>query len=166
MGWSLPSCSLTVVTSKNHTSIKIKQTASYKYLLSFYTIPGHGAQIGVDLGTVETGVNLRNWTNTLPSPKNIKWILARFSELLDSLYPHLWMILRVFLGLQITKNMDTKISFFPNKSILFFYIQIKSTKQNIKKIASGLNLGTLNQIVKCLDQNSPYLQLVAPPQKE
>lgn len=41
-------------------------------ILSFYTIPGHGAQIGVDLGTVETSVNLRNWTNTLPSPKNIK----------------------------------------------------------------------------------------------
>lgn len=62
--------------------------------------------------------------------------------------------------------MDTKISFFPNKSILFFYIQIKSTKQNIKKIASGLNLGTLHQTVKCLEQNSPYLQLVAPPPKE
>lgn len=49
---------------------------------------------------------------------------------------------------------------------IFFYIQIKSTKQTSKKIASGLNLGTLHQTVKCLEQNSPHLQLVAPPQKE
>lgn len=117
--WSLSSCFLTVIIGKYHTSVKLKQNLHCTKLFCFNKIHGHRAETGADVGTVETGVNLSQQLDYHTTwPTNIKWILARFSELLDSLFPHLWMILSVFFGLQITKNMDTRISFFPNHFLL------------------------------------------------
>lgn len=128
---------------------KAKAKTTLHKIICFNKIPGHCAKTSADVGTVETGVSLSQQLDYHTAwPTNIKWILARFSELLDSFFPQLWMILRVFFGLQITKNMDTRISFFPNQNIFFFYKQMKPTYQNNKKIPSGFNVKSFTKLLK------------------
>jgi len=81
-----------VITGKYHTSIKLKQKLHCAKSFSFNKIPGHCVKTGAGGGTVETGVNVSQQLDYHTTwPTNTKWILARFSELLDSLFPHFWM---------------------------------------------------------------------------